>query len=411
MAKLYITRANGTSIAATPSGMTISDAGVVTTNAVNGLLAVDGSNTVTYTGSLIIAGSTGLQLNAETGTVKVAGLTVTASSGTLTISDGKTVTFDHTSTFTTTDAQTYTFPTTTATIARTDAGQTFTGTNTLSGTILTGTTTLGDGSGATAILASNLSGATDPTITFGNALITSSHGITLSAGVLTLPVGTAAAPTVKFSSFGWYENSSLGILLAFSSNPTFLAAYDGLSVASGGVIGFTNSTSAATTRDVKLTRGGGAAILQHGDADAAAAVAQTVRVQSVVAGTADIAGANWTMIGSKSTGSAASGDIIFQVGGKGAASTTVNTVNTGLTIKAGTTNNTNVGYPSVIIGSSAMATTATDGFLYIPTCAGPPAGTPTAVTGRVPMVWDSTNKKFYIYDGAWLGGTAPGVFS
>ncbi len=55
------------------------------------------------------------------------GNTFTAGTGTLTISAGKTTTFDHTSTFTTTDGQTYTFPTTSATLARTDAANTFTG--------------------------------------------------------------------------------------------------------------------------------------------------------------------------------------------------------------------------------------------------------------------------------------------
>lgn len=66
---------------------------------------------------------------------------------------------------------------------------------------------------------------------------------------------------------------------------------------------------------------------------------------------------------------------------------------------------------SFVMGSAAIATNATAGFFYIASCAGTPTGTPTAQTGRVPMVWDSTNKKFYIYDGAWLGGTAPGAFS
>lgn len=66
---------------------------------------------------------------------------------------------------------------------------------------------------------------------------------------------------------------------------------------------------------------------------------------------------------------------------------------------------------SFVMGSAAIATNATEGFLYIVSCAGTPTGTPVAKTGRVPMVWDSTNKKFYIYDGSWLGGTAPGVFS
>lgn len=43
----------------------------------------------------------------------------------------------------------------------------------------------------------------------------------------------------------------------------------------------------------------------------------------------------------------------------------------------------------------------TNGFFYIPAAAGAPSGTPTAVTGRVPMYYDSTNNNFYVYNGAW----------
>jgi hypothetical protein len=56
---------------------------------------------------------------------------------------------------------------------------------------------------------------------------------------------------------------------------------------------------------------------------------------------------------------------------------------------------------NVSVGNAAIATTATNGFLYIPTCAGTPTGTPTAKTGRAPIVWDSTNKKLYVYDAGW----------
>jgi hypothetical protein len=67
---------------------------------------------------------------------------------------------------------------------------------------------------------------------------------------------------------------------------------------------------------------------------------------------------------------------------------------------------------SVVLGrQSALATNATDGFAYIPTCAGTPTGTPTAYTGKVAMVFDTTNNKLYIYDGGWLGGTTPGAFT
>ena len=52
---------------------------------------------------------------------------------------------------------------------------------------------------------------------------------------------------------------------------------------------------------------------------------------------------------------------------------------------------------------AALATTATDGFTYLPTCAVVPTVTPTAITGKVPVVIDSTNNKMYIYSGgAWV---------
>ena len=59
---------------------------------------------------------------------------------------------------------------------------------------------------------------------------------------------------------------------------------------------------------------------------------------------------------------------------------------------------------TVIVGTagSAVTTTATDGFLYIPTCAGTPTGVPTAVTGKAPLVVNTTNNKLYFYStGAW----------
>ena len=53
-----------------------------------------------------------------------------------------------------------------------------------------------------------------------------------------------------------------------------------------------------------------------------------------------------------------------------------------------------------IVGNQALATNATDNFLYVPTCAGTPTGTPTAQTGTAPIVVDTTNNKLYFYSGA-----------
>ena len=57
---------------------------------------------------------------------------------------------------------------------------------------------------------------------------------------------------------------------------------------------------------------------------------------------------------------------------------------------------------NVVMGSAALATNATNGFLYVPGCAGTPTGTPTGYGGRVPIVVDTTNNKLYFYSGgAW----------
>lgn len=58
------------------------------------------------------------------------------------------------------------------------------------------------------------------------------------------------------------------------------------------------------------------------------------------------------------------------------------------------------------ISSPSIATTATDGFFYIRSCAGTPTGVPANdATGRVPLVYDRTNNKLYVYNTAWVGVT------
>jgi hypothetical protein len=71
----------------------------------------------------------------------------------------------------------------------------------------------------------------------------------------------------------------------------------------------------------------------------------------------------------------------------------------------GTNNTERASIPAaggMVVGTAAIATTATDGFLYVPTCAGAPTGTPTTQTGTAPIVVDTTNNKLYFYSGgAW----------
>ena len=53
-----------------------------------------------------------------------------------------------------------------------------------------------------------------------------------------------------------------------------------------------------------------------------------------------------------------------------------------------------------VYGTSGT-TTMTNGFFYIPAASGAPSGVPTAISGRVPMYYDTTNNNFYVYNGAW----------
>lgn len=51
---------------------------------------------------------------------------------------------------------------------------------------------------------------------------------------------------------------------------------------------------------------------------------------------------------------------------------------------------------------SALATAAVDGFFLIATCAGAPTGIPTnAGAGQIPMIFDRTNNRLYMYNSGW----------
>lgn len=56
-----------------------------------------------------------------------------------------------------------------------------------------------------------------------------------------------------------------------------------------------------------------------------------------------------------------------------------------------------------IVGTAAIATNATHGFLWVPVCAGAPSGNPTPpYSGAVALVYDSTDNKLYArVAGAW----------
>lgn len=173
-----------------------------------------GATTSTGTGAVVLANSPALvtpALGAATAaTVNNVTLTPPASGATLTLADGKTLTVSHSLTLAGTDSTTMTFPATSATIARTDAAQTFSGTQTFSGPVVEAVQAL-SGPGAVNI--------TQPVTAFtstgtGNAL-TLADGVQgqlktivyvaeaagADTGVLT-PANLGAGTTITFTNVG-----------------------------------------------------------------------------------------------------------------------------------------------------------------------------------------------------------------
>jgi len=137
--------------------------------------------------------------------------------------------------------------------------------------------------------------------------------------------------------------------------------------------------------DVILSRRA-AANLRFGAADAAAPVAQTLSVQSVVAGTTNTAGANLTITGSQGTGTGAGGSIIFQVAPAGSSGTAQNALDTALTIAS----NKSVTFAGLVSGITYLAiqpTGYTNGLLLYDTGSGPSL----ALTSNGDIRWSSSS--------------------
>jgi hypothetical protein len=144
-------------------------------------------------------------------------------------------------------------------------------------------------------------------------------------------------------------NVGKGGNLTLGNGPVFNANYGGagrlgLTVDAGGIYTFLSTGTilplgnilqwdSGSGSDVYIGRAA-AATLQLGNSDAATATAQTFQVQSVAggAGHTDVAGADWTIKGSASTGAGTGGAIIFQTTMAGASGASQNSYNVGLRI-------------------------------------------------------------------------------
>lgn len=196
-----------------------------------------GVTTSTGTGNVVLSNTPTLVtpvLGVATATAinKVA-ITAPATNATLTIADGKTLTADHSLTLAGTDGTTMTFPSTSATIARTDAAQTFTGEQTFSGPIVEGVQAL-SGPGAVNItqpVTAFTSTGTGNALTLEDGVVGQLKTIVYVAeaaggdtGVLT-PTNLGAGTTITFNAVGdactlqflgteWWAISLRGAVLA-----------------------------------------------------------------------------------------------------------------------------------------------------------------------------------------------------
>jgi hypothetical protein len=150
-----------------------------------------------------------------------------------------------------------------------------------------------------------------------------------------------------------------------------------ISTVGGANIGFTASTNSLNSQDLFISRRGAASLL-FGNVDSAAPVAQTIGPQSVVAGTSNTAGANFTVRGSQGTGTGIGGDIIFQVAPAGSSGSAQNTLAQAMRVYNNKT---------VVVGAAYTVATL------------PAAGT----QGRRAWVTDATAPTF---GGALVGGGA-----
>lgn len=196
-----------------------------------------GATTSTGTGSTVLSSTPTLVtpvLGVATATsINKIAITAPATSATLTIADGKTLTASHSLTLAGTDSTTMTFPSTSASIARTDAAQAFTGAQTFNGPVVEAVQAL-SGAGAINItqpVTKFTSTATGNALTLADGVEGQLKTIVYVAeaaggdtGILT-PTNLGAGTTITFNAVGdacilqfigtdWWAISLRGAVLA-----------------------------------------------------------------------------------------------------------------------------------------------------------------------------------------------------
>ena len=142
-----------------------------------------------------------------------------------------------------------------------------------------------------ATIGTNALAVTGTTTLSGNVLFSPDATYSIGASGATRPDAVYAATLVRAS----FLTNNTGASIGSSADSSWNFGNN------GGTQSFSLTAPAVTATPV----------LQLGRADAAAPVAQTLQVQSVVAGTTNTAGTDWSFYGSKGTGTGAGGSLKF----------------------------------------------------------------------------------------------------
>lgn len=169
-----------------------------------GITAVNGTGAVSLTTSPSFITPV---LGAATAT-SINGNTFTTGTYTLTGTAGKTLNFTNTLTFSGTDSTTLTFPATTATIARTDAAQAFTGTQTFSQVITTANTVTVTSNAGTVPITSKLNNFTNSSAATMAITMATSSAVDGQTSIVRIYDFSGVAQTI-----GWTntENSTVSV--------------------------------------------------------------------------------------------------------------------------------------------------------------------------------------------------------
>lgn len=287
----------------------LSGANLTTLNASNissGTLA-DARNTVSNTTTTSMAnlatvgtltgGATGagftvaLSTSTITGTLAAArGGTGVSNTGTITLGGNLVTTGAFNTTFAQAATTTVTLPATSATMARTDAAQTFTGTQTFGAITGTGQLAITTSSGIAFTCYSTAAGGAAMTLQNSSATGYSAFDVNDNAGTLKTGFGYANASAGSSPSLAYIYLNSVDFVIR-SSLPQFYCSVAGLIQAkAAGTFGFSSTTSANGTADTALSRDS-AGVIAFGTGAAASLAGSWKATNGTLSGTLAVTGA------------------------------------------------------------------------------------------------------------------------